>query len=324
MRKVLLDNLSLLRLPKKSSPINKNDIHFQNFIYSMVLWDKVACIKHNREYFFLNESDYLNEYDFLNNYDRSYGYAYKCNDKTFLSWIINLSLDGLGFEYIDVPYYEYGKVAELVLKNIQDYYLEECIASRIAKDAIRYILLGYNLGMNIFLSKERSEFIRINHYDKFQFNRLDTIILLEKKVEEFYEEINRKIGMKIICFRTPLFVDFICQNAINMKEVLELIKELKNNKQVIDYKKTMEKMENSLDNGNFVEFNEYLSVIPDIVDSICSSEIKTQSIEIGFNPIPSIGTCFDLVHDPKRNKKLHMRFLQDIAKFGLTERIMKL
>lgn len=318
MRKVLLDNLSLKRLPKKNGPINKKDVHFQNFIYSMILWDNVVCINHDRKYFCLNE------FSFLDSYDSSYGYTYKYNEKTLLSWIINLSLDGLGFEYINVHYYGYGEVAKEILKNTQDYVLEESITSIIAQDAIRYILLGYNLEMDIFLSKERSEFIRTNHYDKFMFNRLDTIILLEKEIEKFYEEINRKIGKKIICFKSPLFIDFICQNAKCMMDVVELIKELKNNKQVIDYKRTLEKMENSLDKGNFVEFNEYLSVIPDIVDSICSSEIKTQSIEIGFNPIPSIGTCFDLVHDPKRNKKLHMRFLQDIAKFGLTERIMKL
>lgn len=125
-----------------------------------------------------------------------------------------------------------------------------------AEDVIRYILLGYNLGVNICLSSERTKFVKLKHFDDYFFTRLDMINMLEKEVKDFYNEINNRIGKNIICFQSPLLFDCICKEAKDFNQVLDIAIKLKNEKHIIEDRRTMDEMENCLNKGNFVRFNE--------------------------------------------------------------------
>jgi len=224
----------------------------------------------------------------------------------------------LGIEYVKIHnYHQYIEKSRDIVSNIN----VEIEDSQIAEDAIRYILLGYNLNVNICLSGERTQFIKINHYNDYIFNRLDVINLVETGVKEFYDEINRKIGKKIICFESPLLVDYVCSESENFTQAVRMAMKLKKEKHLVEYRRAMDEMEKCLNEGNFVKFNEYLSIIPDIVNSIQTAGIKTQSFVIGLKPIPSISTNLDLVFSKPIYKKLHMHFIKDIVKFGMTERL---
>ena len=45
MGEILLDNLTISRLPFIMEYFEKNDIHLQNYLYSLILWDKIICVE---------------------------------------------------------------------------------------------------------------------------------------------------------------------------------------------------------------------------------------------------------------------------------------
>lgn len=221
---------------------------------------------------------------------------------------------------VKIDTYEYRKESYKIVSDMEIINEDK----QIAEDVIRYILLGYNLGVNICLSTERTNFIYLNHYTDYFFNRLNIIEMLENNVKEFYEEINRKIGKKIICFQSPLLLDYICRESKTFNHALHMAKKIKKEKHLVEYRRTMDNMEKCLNEGNFIKFNEYLSVIPDIVNSIQSSGIKTQTFEMGLNPVPNISTSVNVSLERKTYNKLHLRFLKDLAKFGMMDRVYRI
>lgn len=298
MREILLDNLSVFHLPINRD-FDKNNTYFQNYIFSLVLWDKIICIQ-PMDIGRVDSAEMVTLWQLRNRLRMDY-----INKK-------------LGIEYVKIHnYHQYIEKSRDIVSNIN----VEIEDSQIAEDAIRYILLGYNLNVNICLSGERTQFIKINHYNDYIFNRLDVINLVETGVKEFYDEINRKIGKKIICFESPLLVDYVCSESENFTQAVRMAMKLKKEKHLVEYRRAMDEMEKCLNEGNFVKFNEYLSIIPDIVNSIQTAGIKTQSFVIGLKPIPSISTNLDLVFSKPIYKKLHMHFIKDIVKFGMTERL---
>lgn len=299
MGEILLDNLSITRLPIEYGYLDRNNVHIQNYLYSLILWDMIICI--NEDY----PSTTSSSRRALREMNR------------FVFGRINKIL---GIRDITVNGFIYRKEAREIVKDMEI----ENKDIQIAKDTIRYILLGYNLGVNICLSSERTNFMHLKHYDNQIFNRLDTIKMVEDNVKEFYQEINEKIGRNVICFQSPLLFDYICKEAKDFVEALEMAKNIKKEKYLIEYRRTMDEMEKCINEGNFVRFNEYLSIIPDIVSSIKNSGIRTKSVEIGLSPVPNISTNFDISFGKKKINKLHLRFLKDLAKFGITERIMKI
>ncbi len=301
MGKILWDNSSIARLPIKTNFLDKKDWYIQNYLYSLVLWDQIICI------------------DGLMDHRRV-----TVRERNFWESVNQLSIDNinkkLGINYIIMDIDEYIEKSEEIVRNMEignEYFMIAC-------DTIFYILLGFNLNVNICLSSERTKFFQQSHYDDYIFNRLDIINIVENKVNDFYKEINSKIGKKIICFQSPLLLDYICREATSFKEALKLALKIKQHKHVIKYRYAMDEIEKCLNNGNFMKLNEYLSIIPDIVDSIRNSEIKTQSFEIGLNPIPYISSDFNLKLKKPFNNKLHIHFLKDIAKFGMKERIYRI
>ncbi len=319
MGEILLDNLTISRLPIIKKYFEKNDKHLQNYLYSLILWDKIICIE---------EDDFRN-FD-KNNYifaKKGIGRSVLIKRRTFNEALgnrfntnINDINNFLEINNVKIDTSEYREEAYRIVTNME-------IANKdrqIAEDVVRYILLGYNLGVNICLSSERANFICLNHYDDYIFNRLNIINMVEKDVKEFYEEINSKVGKKVICFQSPLLFDYVCRESETFDQALQMAKKIKKEKHLIEYRRTMDKMEKCLNKGDFIKFNEYLSDIPDIVNSIQTAGIKTKTFEIGFNPVPSISTNFDIVFGRKMHNKLHLRFLKDLAKFGVTERVYKI
>lgn len=300
MGEILLDNLSITRLPIEYGYLDRNNVHIQNYLYSLILWDIIICI------------------------DEDYPYSTSRSRRNLLRKINTLGSEHinkiLGIRDITVNGFIYRKVAEEIVKDMEI----ENKDIQIAEDTIRYILLGYNFGVNICLSSERTNFMHLKHYDDQIFNRLDTIKMVENNVKEFYKEINEKIGRNVICFQSPLLFDYICKETENFGEALEIAKNMKREKHLIEYRRTMDEMEKCLNEGNFVKFNEYISIIPDIVSAIKNSGIRTKSFEIGLSPVPNISTNFDISFGKKKVNKLHLRFLKDLAKFGVTERIMRI
>lgn len=301
MKSVLIDNRSLGKIIKfyiEGYEINydENDgTAICNYLYALVLWDKIYSLEFNRssrsaiKYIYGFDE---RQADFFRVEDIVYS---KCSELEFLA-------NDISQKYL--------------IKNNEEY-------NKIAKDSIFYILLGYNLGLNTYLSKERSRFIKEIGLFENIFNREDIIHMVERDVLEFYKEINEKVGKKIITYESPLLLDYISQNCDDLEDAIQLAKYIREEKDVVQFRKAMDEMEEALNNGNFVLFNEYLSVIPDIVSSIKKSGIKTSSTTITISAVPSIAFPMEFENKKRNKKMIHMNFLIDLAMYGMYNRLSR-
>lgn len=61
MSKIMLDNLTISRLPIIEKYYKRNDLHIQNYLYSLVLWDEIICVEEEDfvGYSSCNERNYI-------------------------------------------------------------------------------------------------------------------------------------------------------------------------------------------------------------------------------------------------------------------------
>lgn len=300
MGSVLIDNISLGKIIKfyiEGHEINNDkndDIAVQNYLYALVLWDKIYSLEYNRP----SRNAIKNVYGF---YERRTDY---------------LKIEDIAYSRCSELEILANEISQKYEKNNEEY-------NKIVKDSIFYILLGCNLSINTYLSKERSQFIKeLGVYENI-FNREDIIHMVEKDVLEFYREINEKVGKKLITYESPLFLDYISQNCDDLEDAIQLAKYIREEKDVVKFRKAMDEMEEALNNGNFVLFNEYLSIIPDIVSSIKKSGIKTSSTTITISTVPSIAFPMEFKNRRKSKKMVHMDFLTDLAMYGMYNRLLR-
>lgn len=192
MGSILIDNTSLGRVVESYLGENKinyyknDDIAIQNYLYALVLWDEIYSYKPS--HFSLDEVENKKIYKYMGYNYNSYRYDRREND--YLK-IKNIEVsEGSQIEY------NTNYISHKYLKEYNNEY------NKIVKDSIFYILLGYNLGLNVYLSKERTKFIKNLGVFEDVFNREDVISIVEKDVLEFYREINEEIGKELISFHT--------------------------------------------------------------------------------------------------------------------------
>lgn len=296
------------KLPELDEKLYKERKEVQDFLFALVLWDDVYSVK-------ADNLVYVDKQGFrftsMSNERREY--------KDILSALCNIKeLDGWSQEYISAA---------------EDIYIESFLEEEnpmVAQGTILYMLLGYNFDLNILISSERTKFALDEELSSqlLKYSRLNFMQDLDKEVVEYYDEINKKIGNKVICYNAPLFIDYICKNAANFKESINVALQLKYEPEVIDYRKAMDEMEESLNGGNFVKFNQYISIIPEIVDAIIHKCSITTTVEVGVNPVPSYSVSLPIkIGLEKLSKiplKFNLRFIKDIAKYGLKNRIYRI
>ena len=306
MGEILIDNWSLERLPDYGNKLRKDRYKINGFLYALVFWDDIYSVNRNgrgyREYV---------HYDY---------YARKSKNICQTVTKRNEICERCNVNQISMDTVAYALAADKIyfrhFSRNTDYL--------IAEGAILYFLLGYNLGYNILISKERTQFLSDEHYIDRLYSRKDYLDSLDKEITKFYDEINKKIGKKVICFDTPVYADYICRHAKTFSDAIDIALQIKNEQAVIDYRKAMDKMEEALNDGNFVEFNQYISTIPEIVNSIIKKCIPTQIVEFGFNPLPNISTSMSVDVRLNKKKKFQLRFIKDIAEYGLENRLYRI
>lgn len=291
MGHILIDNISLnsaLEIYLNGDANFKTDFTVQNYLFGIVLWDSIFSLekRKSRQVGDSKTSDFY-------------------VDNRFHITNIVLDYGDIDNEASDIAFDMYeSKVNEPEFQIIEDTFF--------------YILLSQKVNMNLLLSKERSEFFVKSKISEKFFHRLDLIGMLEKEVKEYYDEINRKIGKNFITFECPLLVDYICNNSSNLKDAIELADHIRKEKDVIEFRKAMDKLENALCEGDLLLFNEYISVIPDIVSDITNKDKKSKTVNLVLSATPSITMPIEL--ESGRKKMLHVDFLTDLGMYGVYNR----
>lgn len=306
---IISDNLSaknILDLCEK--PDSKEYIHnyyFQKYLYALVLWD--AIYKAPRK------SQSVTVYT-----DAEKKRQEKKQENELIRCVKSTIFD-LPFDY------EYDEI-ETVSGDVYYEWLYNIGYEKnrkIKEDTIFYLTLSQIADMNILLSEQRADFVLKSGIAKKIWTREDVLEYIDKEIYEICKEIYSFMDKEIINIQTPLLVDYICQYATSFQDTINIAFQLKEHKDIIEFRQTMNLLDNAVNNGNTMQFKEYVDRLAEIVVQISRKEVPTKKIEMKFTVTPSltnptISAMFGIPIEYNKKRKINMNFLLELAQYGLT------
>ena len=177
--------------------------------------------------------------------------------------------------------------------------------------------------MNILLSEQRADFVLKSGIAKEIWTREDVLEYIDKEIYEICKEVYSFMDKEIINIQTPLLVDYICQYATSFQDAINIAFQLKEHKDIIEFRQTMNLLDNAVNNGNTMQFKEYVDRLAEIVVQISRKEVPTKKIEMKFTVTPSltnptISAMFGIPIEYNKKRKINMNFLLELAQYGLT------
>lgn len=302
---VLSDNLSAMNILDLCENVNsekyKHDFYFQRYLYALVLWDAIyKAPRKSVSAQAYNESNKRRQENEIIKYVKS--------------------------TIFDLPYdYEYNEI-ETAAEDIyfEWMYNDEHEKSKTVKnDVFFYLALGQITNMNILLSERRAKFVQKSEIAKKTWSRENVLQYLDKEIYEICKEIYSFMDKEIISIQTPLLVDYICKNATSLRDAINIAIQLKEHKDVIHFRQTMNLLDNAINEGNTLKFKEYTDTLSEIVTQLCPKDVPTKKIEMKFTITPSlanpsISTMFGIPIEYNKKRKINMNFLIELARYGLT------
>lgn len=207
-------------------------------------------------------------------------------------------------------------------QEIYEKHFKKKASPMVAEGAIRYSLLSNSNDMGYLPSMKRAEFldsIDIGTCEKMlkicRKNRTDSLEMLDKIIEEQFLELKSHLPMAKWNFQYPVLIDYIKYNCNDKSSYIDVALQIKKEKEVIRYRKYMDKFENDLEKGNWKEIIRFDKIMQEIVNDILKiSERRSFTISGSISVVPSINISTDFVFS---QKKYHLNFLRKLAKFSL-------
>lgn len=314
MKEVLIDNMSFSRIFYKyfdEDAVAKNELDFksdynvQMYLFGLVLWDKIYSLEWNDYRYEASMSSYN-----LSLLEQVKGHIYAKGIRDYTS------IEELKCKHKGLYVSEITKIAN----NLTDEIVRVCPDEEesVVRDTLFYIILSHNEKMDLLLSKPRTEFCIRNNIHRELFNALDVIGLIERDVIDYYNSINKMMQKDYIHFECPLLADYICENAGDFKAAIQVAKELRKDKKIVNFRKAMNKMEKALSEGDCVLFKEYMRAASEIVNDLTDSKKQNKRVNLIVNPTPTIEIPIEF--KPRKKKLLHVDFLTDLATYGVKHR----
>ena len=307
MWSILTDSLSATRFIELCEFPENNDFKYnyyvKKYLYAIVLWE--AIYKSGRRGFsrrILNQVIENHKYNKLMNRVKE-----SILDLPHMSIVDEAA-------YIGNKFYEADKYMIGCDKESQD----------IIQDAIYYLMLGQLENMNILLSEQRAKFIEESGISKKIWSREDILTYLDKEVYEIYNEVYVSFGKEPFKVQTPLLIDYICKNATCLGDALDIAFQLREHKDIISFRETMNALDNAVDTGNILQVKEYKNSLAEIIDQFVNRDVQTSKldVEITFTPSvikPDFSAAFGIPINNTRKKNINMNFLLKLTRYGLEE-----
>lgn len=179
-----------------------------------------------------------------------------------------------------------------------------------------YLMKANYLGYNYLPHPYRTNVLHNSGLFQNNFIRTKYLEILDKKIENYTDEVNKLYGDKVITVDFPVLYKFLHDNAKNPKEELHIALSLRDDKNVIKFRNSMNKIENMLKNGNIYNLDASLKKVNEITDKLTNNIYnKKISFGVSLGLSPSFNIDFD--NKDKVKSKLHTTFLYDIADFAL-------
>ena len=225
------------------------------------------------------------------------------------------------FEGVLKPYDDSEQIFENLAEEIYaNEYKSKGENSVVAGGAIRYLLMSNKFGVDYFPSDERSMFLQKHGMGDIcnKLTRLDYLKPIDRQINEYFTELNDKLGKIVFTIKRPVLVDFIIQNAPKNMSYVEYALHLRQEGWVVQYRNYLDDIERALQNNEWKALGEMLKYSDSIVSHIINVDKKSiASINFKIAPIPSLSISKSL--DISKNK-VQLSFLENLAKFALSGR----
>lgn len=306
---IISDNLSaknILDLCEK--PDSKEYIHnyyFQKYLYALVLWDAIYKAPRKSQ-----SVTVYTDAEKMRQEKKQKNELIRCVKSTIFDLPFDYEYDEIETVAGDVYYEWLYNIGYEKNRNIKD-------------DTIFYLTLSQIADMNILLSEQRADFVLKSGIAKEIWTREDVLEYIDKEIYEICKEVYSFMDKEIINIQTPLLVDYICQYATSFQDAINIAFQLKEHKDIIEFRQTMNLLDNAVNNGNTMQFKEYVDRLAEIVVQISRKEVPTKKIEMKFTVTPSltnptISAMFGIPIEYNKKRKINMNFLLELAQYGLT------
>lgn len=324
MSEVLIDNLSvrrMLHMVNSHSKDYKSDIHIQNYLNALILWDDILTIKNRSHLYNPHRTDIWFSGDW---YSGIWGLKENAAEKM-------LDITARKLQINRIPVNDEVRYSILASQIADDWLISKDIVENSFKlqtinDTIFYLLIGCNLEKNVLLSSERADFANQTGITDKIFSRLDIMNLINSDVSNYYNEINKSLGKNIFKLENPLLIDYICSSATDLKDAIFIATQLRKEKDVIALRKALDAIDIALNTGNMVEFRQHINNISEIVNQITKSEKEMKSVKINVSITPALSVPIAVpvpkIRAPKK-KMLNLNFLYHLAEYGLKGKDIK-
>lgn len=306
---VLSDNLSLNNIldecknPKRKD--YRSNYYIQKYLYAVILWDAIYSVP--------RKSFSHQAYSVAEKIRQEKGESKLV--KRIKNTIHNLPLDF---------YNELEDLADCIYDDEKMYlYGMDMKNKKIQEDVKFYLTMGEISNMNTLLSEERTEYMEQSGITKKIWTREDILEYLDREVFEIYKKVYAFMGKDTINMQSPLLIDYICENASTLEDAVNIAFQLKENKDIIQFRYTMDLLDNAINTGNLLLIKEYENTLSEIVDHFTRKDVKSRKIEFRLTLTPSlanpsISAAFGIPIEYNSKRKLNMNFLINLMRYGLS------
>lgn len=327
MAEVLLDNWGLSECVRRkfrgedwyesydSMDLHSEELCWQNFLTSIILWDDIYVNSHHGLLKMSDKNDIGIE---------DYSYSFDSLTNMAKRW---LNTNFLNFSFVHVANERFE--LESLSKSDEIYKLFKTLKApefdtlndehkSLLFSGYRYVLQANELGYNYLPHPERAQFLLKSGVFTNSFNRQVYIDILDKEVKKYVEEVNNLCGNNLLDTKFPVLYEFIAKETSSPQEQFKYAIELRNNKDVVKFRESVNQIEELLQNGNILELKRSLDCTKEICDVITTDLYKTHlsfSVSLGLSP------AINITLNPKNNRTksiLHTTFLYDITKFAVS------
>lgn len=306
MWSTILDNIAVANVMLTCSEFSENDDYrhdysFKQYLYALVLWDAI----------------YVPGLNALRGVFRSGGVLYESQDHfpqtikdTLCDYELPLEKDDLQF-------------------IVSQIHRKTNIPSNVdltADAALLYIVLGQVANMNTILSQKYVEFLRSSGILNKLWSRECILEYVDQEVFEIYKNIRSFFGQDIVHVQTPLLVDYICKNATCARDAINIALQLRETKEMIQFRETMNRIDNAFNNGDLLLINSIEQELTHIINQFIQKEIHTEKANLSFSFTPSFTFPsltaefgFPIGRDRKCRHQINLNFITNLVQHGLTK-----
>lgn len=320
MGTVLIDNWTLesalLSLQtnghiQDAGEMQRRDIQscWHNFLISIVMWDRVGFIPY---YDFFSEllEDHIARDDHCDNESQKAFEVKNIKIPTSLNNIVvpairdSSDYDNHGIRIIN---HDVVRASWAIGSN-----------PRLVRRTYEYLLRSSTLGVNYFPHPQRAQYIYDHHIVQSVYSRK---VLLDKAGMElnlYYTELSNALNKQLPSFEYPVLYDYIRKNANSFEEQMAVAIELRDSKEVKDFRGTLDNLDKKYYDGDLQAVLTAIKQIEESANELFSpsSELAKGQLTLSFPPALNIDFNWK-----RKRKPLSITFLTRLMDFGIHDRM---